>query len=87
MLASLVELSRVSQARLVVIQPLIPAHLRHAVQAGPIDGSAWCLLANSIAAAAKIRQLVPSLLAALVAQGWDVQTIRITVQNQPGRRS
>ena len=86
-LASLVELTRDSQARLVVIQPILPAHLRHAVLAGPIEGSAWCLLANSTAAAAKIRQLVPSLLAALAARGWDVQTIRVTVQNQARRRS
>ena len=86
-LANLVELTRDSQARLGVIQPLIPAHLRQAVRAGPIEGNAWCLLASNTAAAAKIRQLVPSLLAALTARGWDVQTIRVTVQNQTRRRS
>ncbi len=86
-LASLVELTRDSQARLLAIQPLIPAHLRHAVLAGPIEGKVWCVLASNTAAAAKIRQLVPSLLAALTARGWEVQTIRVTVQNQARRRS
>lgn len=85
-LSNLAELARDSQARLVAIQHLIPAQLRHSVLAGPIDGDSWCLLASSTAAAAKLRQLVPSLIAALTERGWTMRAIRVTVQNQAKKR-
>lgn len=79
-LARLAALTRDSSDRLKAIELLIPATLRPAVQAGPIDGDAWCLLVRSNAAAAKIRQLLPALLAHLRSRGWEVNVIRLKVQ-------
>ena len=53
-LAKLAALTRESSERLQAIELLIPAALRCTVQAGPIDGTSWCLLVKSNAAAAKI---------------------------------
>ena len=86
-LANLAALTRDSQARLYAIQCFIPVHLRTAVLAGPIEGDAWCLLASSTSTAAKIRQLIPTLIAALNDRGWSVSSIRVTVRNQAKRTS
>lgn len=85
MLARLTELSRDSTARLGAIESMIPVVLRAAVTAGPIDGSNWCLIVNSSAAAAKIRQLLPAMEAHLRTKGWQVSAIRLKVQI-PSRR-
>ena len=79
-LARLAELSRDSVARLKAVEPMIPAVLRSAVKAGPIDGPNWCLIVNSNAAAAKIRQLLPAMEAHLRTKGWQVSAIRLKVQ-------
>ena len=79
-LARLTELSKDSVARLKAIEPMIPAVLRSAVTAGPIDGSIWCLIVNSNAAAAKLRQLLPAMEAHLRSKGWEVSAIRLKVQ-------
>lgn len=79
-LARLTELTRDSMARLAAIQPLIPGNLRHAIQAGPIDGPVWCLLLDNNAAAAKVRQLLPAMEAHLRSKGWEVNSIRLKVQ-------
>ena len=79
-LARLTELSRDSVARLRAVEPMIPAALRPAVTAGPIDGSIWCLIVNSNAAAAKIRQVLPALEAHLRTKGWEISAIRLKVQ-------
>ena len=79
-LARLIELSRDSVARLKSIEPLIPAGLRSAVKAGPIEGPVWCLILNNNAAAAKIRQFLPALTSHLRVKGWDVNAIRLKVQ-------
>lgn len=79
-LARLAELATDSSARLKSIQPLIPAALRKAVQAGPIDGSTWCLILDNNSVAAKIRQLLPALEAHLRSSGWEVTAIRLKVQ-------
>ena len=52
------------------------------LQAGPIDGANWCLIVPNNAAAAKLRQLIPALLAHLRSQGWDVNTIRIRIKER-----
>ena len=78
-LARLTALTRDSSDRLKA-ELLIPAALRPAVQAGPIDGDSWCLLVKSNAAAAKIRQLLPALQAHLRSRGWEVNAIRLKVQ-------
>lgn len=85
MLARLSELSKDSTARLDAVESMIPAVLRTAVTAGPIDGTNWCLIVNSSAAAAKIRQLLPAMEALLRTKGWQVSAIRLKVQI-PSRR-
>ena len=79
-LARLSQLARESGERLKAVEPLIPASLRCAVKAGPIDGTAWCLLVDSSAAAAKLRQVLPALIAHLCSRGWEVNSIRLKVQ-------
>jgi hypothetical protein len=80
-LARLVELARESGERLKAVEPLIPEALRSAVQAGPIEGPAWCLLVSNNAAAAKLRQLLPALQSRLLDRGWQVNSIRLKVQS------
>lgn len=84
-LARLTELSHDSVARLKAVEPMIPAVLRSAVKAGPIDEANWCLIVNSSAAAAKLRQLLPAMEAHLRAKGWQVNAIRLKVQLPPSR--
>jgi hypothetical protein len=79
-LARLTELTRESAARLKAIESLIPPALRSAIQAGPIEGTVWCMILNNNAAAAKIRQLIPSLEAHLRVKGWVVNSIRLKVE-------
>ncbi|WP_066702180.1 hypothetical protein [Curvibacter delicatus] len=79
-LARLTELTRDSSARLKAIEPLIPGPLRPAIQAGPIDGSVWCLIVSSNAVAAKLRQFLPALEAHLRTKGWEITSIRLKVQ-------
>jgi hypothetical protein len=80
-LARLAQLARESGERLKAVESLIPGPLRSAVRAGPIDGPAWCLLVDSNAAAAKLRQVVPALVAHLCDRGWQVTSIRLKVQS------
>lgn len=79
-LARLAELTQASSARLRVIEPLIPGLLRPYVQAGPLEGDAWCLLVASNAVAAKLRQLLPAFEAHLRTKGWPCSGIRLKVQ-------
>jgi hypothetical protein len=79
-LARLTELVRDSSDRLKAIETFIPVSLRTAVKAGPVDGATWCLLVSSNAAAAKIRQLLPTLQSHLRSKGWEVNSIRLKVQ-------
>jgi hypothetical protein len=79
-LAKLAQLARESGERLKAVEPLIPVPLRSTVRPGPIDGPSWCLLVDSSAAAAKLRQVVPALVAHLCDRGWEVNSIRLKVQ-------
>lgn len=79
-LARLAQLARDSGERLEAVELLIPAPLRSAVRPGPIEGPTWCLLVDSNAAAAKLRQVVPALLNRLRDRGWQVTSIRLKVQ-------
>jgi hypothetical protein len=79
-LARLAQLARESSERLLAVESLIPRPLRSAVKAGPIDGTSWCLLVDSNAAAAKLRQVVPALIAHLSSRGWQINSIRLKVQ-------
>jgi hypothetical protein len=79
-LAQLAQLARESGERLKSIELLIPNQLRSALRPGPIEGDSWCLLVNSNAAAAKLRQVLPALIAHLQARGTQVTSIRLKVQ-------
>jgi hypothetical protein len=79
-LARLAELARESTERLKAVEMLIPAALKPAIQAGPIEGPDWCLLVEGNAAAAKLRQLLPLLQNHLRSRGWEVNSIRLKVQ-------
>ena len=70
---------RESQARLALVTELLPAGLRGDVRAGPLDDTAWLLLVGNAAAAAKVRQLLPSLQAVLANRGWASPPIKIKV--------
>lgn len=79
-LARLAQLARESGEQLQAVQTLIPVSLRSGVSPGPINGSEWCLLVDSSAAAAKLRQLMPALLNRLRDRGWQITSIRLKVQ-------
>lgn len=79
-LSRLLDLADESSARLVAIAPLLPKPLLGGIRPGPVDGGTWCLLLDSNAIAAKLRQLLPTLLAHLKNKGFVVETIRLKVQ-------
>ena len=82
-LAHLAALTRESSQRLKTLQSLLPAPLRSTLQAGPIEGTEWCLLVSSNAAAAKLRQMLPALLAHLNSHGHAVEKIRLKILQSP----
>jgi len=82
-LSQLVALTRDSTQRLHAVLPLVPPALRSCLEAGPIEGSTWCLLVRNNAAATKLRYLLPGMEAHLRVKGWDVQRIRLKVRSAP----
>lgn len=78
-LASLLQVHRQSAQYLEEVQSLLPPGMRTQVKAGPVDESGWCLLVQHNAAAAKLRQLLPSLSAHLRSKGHPVNAIRVKV--------
>jgi hypothetical protein len=79
-LAGLMQRMRESQARLAALAPLLPPGLTDGIRAGPLDETAWVLLVAHSASAAKIRQMLPVLEAALSASGWSGPPIKIKVR-------
>jgi hypothetical protein len=82
-LTSLMQRLRESQARFDAIATLLPVGLKGEVRAGPLDDAAWVLLVSHAAAAAKIRQLLPTLEATLKQHGWPGPAIKIKVLPRP----
>jgi hypothetical protein len=78
-LTGLLQRMRDSQARLAAVADLLPPGLQGQVRAGPLDDSAWVLLVGNAAAAAKLRQMLPTLQAALAAAGWPGPVLKIKV--------
>ena len=81
-LGHLVTRVRETQSRWHAIEELISPELRVAVHAGPVADGTWCLLVQGSAAAAKLRQLAPTLLARLQREGWPDTAIRIKVRGR-----
>lgn len=68
-----------SKARFAAIEAQLPPSLRPEVRPGPLDEAGWSLLVPGGAAAAKLRQLLPALQAAMDQQGWPSRPIRVRV--------
>lgn len=77
--ARLAQLTRESTERLKAIESLIPAPLRASIRPGPIEGATWCLMVDSSAAAAKLRQLLPVFVEKLSSRGVEITAIRLKV--------
>lgn len=71
---------RAAEARVAVVRALLPPALAERVQPGPLeaDGS-WSLIAPNPAAAAKLRQWLPTLAAALKARGLGEGAVAVRV--------
>jgi hypothetical protein len=72
-----------SRERFAAVSVLLPPGLLETVRPGPLDDDGWSLLAAHGASAAKLRQLIPRLEAALVAKGWQPTPIKVRVQPPP----
>lgn len=83
-LAGLLKRVHEARARFEAVAPLLPAALREEVRCGPLDDAAWTLLVAHAAAAAKLRQMLPALQAALQERGWPGPVIRIKVHPRAG---
>jgi hypothetical protein len=72
-------LARMDQSKicLKLILQRIPLGLHTSVEAGPLTEDSWCLLVSNASAVAKLKQLIPTMLAAIQAHGMAVQDIRI----------
>ena len=80
-LADLLKRLRESQARFAVIRPLLPEALVGTLTPGPLDDTAWVLLAANPSSAAKLRQRLPELQAALLAAGWEGPPLKVRVRS------
>jgi hypothetical protein len=69
-----------ANAHMNAVRPLLPPALARHVRSGPTDQDSWTLLVANPAVAAKLRQLLPRLEAALRQQGSPVRAIKIRVQ-------
>lgn len=69
-----------SRKRLAAVMDVLPAGLRDAVRAGPLDDAAWVLLVDNAAAAAKLRQLLPTLETRLREAGWAQPAPKVKIQ-------
>jgi hypothetical protein len=84
-----------SKRRYEAILPLLPPGLCPDVRPGALDDEHWSLLAANAAAAAKLRQILPTLQAALAEAGYPAPAVKVKVvaaptpgpAGTPGRRS
>ncbi len=82
-LARLIERASQSSQLLKSVESVIPEALRTAIQAGPLEAGQWCLIVNNSATAAKLKHLLPTVQAALLAAGAPVSAIRLKVLSAP----
>ncbi len=78
-LTGLLQRVEASKARLSAITGLLPLALRGEIRAGPLDEARWVLLVPNAAAAAKLRQLLPTVDATLLQAGFNGPPTRIKV--------
>lgn len=78
-LGALLQRVRESEQRLAMLREALPPGLSAQVTPGPLDESGWTLLVRSGAAAAKLRQCLPTLQRRLQAQGFADRPIRVKV--------
>ena len=81
-LALLLQRLQASRAHFERLRPLLPEGLREAVQPGPLDETGWTLLVPGGPAAAKLRQLLPTLQAALDQGQASSLPIRIRIRGR-----
>jgi hypothetical protein len=55
----------------------IPLGLHTSVSPGPLSEGEWCLLISNASAVAKLKQLVPTMIATIQLSGIAVQSIRL----------
>jgi hypothetical protein len=74
-------LQRLQESRdcLDAVRSLLPAGLADEVRAGPLDDQGWTLLVSGSAAAAKLRQMLPLLEAALLAHRHQATVVRVKI--------
>ena len=60
--------------------PCVPTYLRNVSRVGAVTGDELRLFADSGAAATRLRQLAPGLLAEFRSKGWQFTSIRVAVQ-------
>lgn len=75
-----------SRARFEAVAPLLPEGLRKDVKPGSFEDGTWTLLAAHNPAAAKLRQMVPTLLQRLLEAGWQGTAIKVRVQPRDAAR-
>ncbi len=81
-LSSLMYRLEMSQRCLAAVSKSLPPSVLPYVKAGPYDEEGWTLLVANTALSAKLRQLQPRLMEALVRQGLKVNAIRLRVQGR-----
>lgn len=78
-LAPLLSLARDGHARLQAVLPLLPKEMHAQLKSGPANREEWCILTQSSTVAAKLRQLVPTMLERLSTTDLPIGSIRIKV--------
>jgi len=79
-LAGLLSRLAQSQARWAVVAAQLPPELAAVARPGSLDEQAWTILADHASAAAKLRQHLPEIAAALSAHGWLAPPVKIKVR-------
>jgi hypothetical protein len=78
-LAALMARVQAARRRFDLMRPALPAALQAAVRPGPLDDEGFTLLADSSAAAAKLRQCLPTLQALQAEAGLPPLALRVKV--------
>lgn len=80
-LSELIKRAQLSGQYLKTTFEILPRALHSTLQAGPIEGTQWCLIASNNAVASKMKQLLPRILSHLQSNGMAITHIRIKVSS------